>query len=49
METRELSGRQSRKPIERYPHFVGLALLALVLDLLLAERKREETIWAGRF
>ena len=49
METRELTGRQARKPIERYQYFVALALLALVIELLIAERKQEEEAWAGRF
>ncbi len=49
METRELSGRQARKPIERYQIFAAIALAALVLELLLAERRREEKAWAGRF
>ncbi len=49
METRELSGRQARKPIERYPLFVGLALAALAVEFALAERRKEETVWSGRF
>ena len=49
METRELTGRQARKPIERYQLFAGLALLALLVDLMISERKREEEAWAGRF
>jgi Ca-activated chloride channel family protein len=32
METRELSGHQARKPIERYPLVVGLALAALAVE-----------------
>ncbi len=49
METRELTGKQARKPIERYQVFVALALIALALELMLGERKREEEAWAGRF
>jgi Ca-activated chloride channel family protein len=49
MEARELSGRQARRPIERYPIVVALALAALAADAALGERKREEEAWAGRF
>ncbi|MCP4545659.1 MAG: VWA domain-containing protein [bacterium] len=49
METRELSGRQARKPIERYQIFVALALTALTLEAIIRERKREELVWTGRF
>jgi Ca-activated chloride channel family protein len=49
METRELTGHQARKPIERHQFFVGLALLALVIELMLGERKEEAEAWAGRF
>lgn len=49
METRELTGRQARKPIERYQVFVALALAALALEFALAERRKEVTAWTGRF
>ena len=49
METRELTGRQARKPIERYQLFVALALAALCVDLALGETRRKEEAWAGRF
>jgi len=49
METREMTGRQARKPIERYPLFVGFALLLLALEFALAEGRKEETAWSGRF
>jgi Ca-activated chloride channel family protein len=48
MEARELTGRQARKPLERYQIFVGLALMALVLESMIAERRREERTWTGR-
>jgi len=49
METRELTGRQARKPIERYQLFVALALAALGLDFALSERRKEDGTWSGRF
>ena len=49
METRELTGKQARKPIERYQIFVALALLALALELMLSERRQEVEAWSGRF
>ena len=49
METRELTGRQARKPIERYQIFAALALAALALEFALPERGKEDTAWAGRF
>lgn len=49
METREMTGRQARKPIERYPLSVGLALLLLALEFALAEGRKEESEWSGRF
>jgi len=49
METRELSGRKARKPIERYPWFAGLALAALLLEAALPDRHGKEAVWTGRF
>ncbi len=49
METRELTGRQARKPIERYQIFAALALATLALEFVLPERRKEEAVWAGRF
>jgi len=48
METRELSGREARKPIERYPWFAALALAALLLEAALPERRGKEAAWTGR-
>ena len=49
METRELSGRQARKPIERYQWFLALGLLALALEAIIPERRGKEAAWTGRF
>jgi Ca-activated chloride channel homolog len=49
METRELTGRQARKPIERYQIFVALALGLLSLEFVLPERRKEVREWSGRF
>jgi len=49
METRELTGRQARKPIERYQIFVALALGLLSLEFVLPERRKEVSTWSGRF
>jgi Ca-activated chloride channel homolog len=49
METRELTGKQARKPIERYQIFVALALLALAIETMIAERRKGDAVWTGRF
>ncbi len=49
METRELSGREARKPIERFQWFVALALAALIFEAALPERRGKEAAWTGRF
>ncbi|MBN2171220.1 MAG: VWA domain-containing protein [Candidatus Krumholzibacteriota bacterium] len=49
MEARELTGRQARRPIERYQLFAALALAALALESVIGERRREEERWTGRF
>ncbi len=49
METRELTGRQARKPIERYQIFAALALGLLSLEFFLPERRKEVRVWSGRF
>ena len=49
METRELGGRESRKPIERMAWFAGLAFLALGFEALLPGKRKEEEKWSGRY
>jgi Ca-activated chloride channel family protein len=49
METRELSGREAKKPIERYHWFAALALAALLLEAAIPERRGKEAAWTGRF
>ncbi len=49
METRELSGREARKPIERFQWLVALALAALLFEAGLPERRGKEAVWTGRF
>ena len=34
---------------EQYQYFIGAALLFLIADMLLGERRKIKTVWEGRF
>ena len=45
----ELEAREITQFEEQYQIFLGMALLLLMADLLLSDRKRVQAAWAGRF
>jgi Ca-activated chloride channel family protein len=49
MEKKELGSRQFAHNEDRFQPFVGLAVLCLILELVIPERKRKMREWKGRF
>lgn len=45
----EIDARQVTRFEEQYQIFLGLALLLLVAESMLSDRKREDGLWTGRF
>jgi Ca-activated chloride channel family protein len=48
-EGEEIDALQVTRFEEQYQIFLGLALLLLIADLLLSDRRRTEHVWVGRF
>ena len=49
LERRELMSRKYTQYEDRYYHFIALALLFLVVEFFLTERRRVKEVWDGRF
>lgn len=49
LEKRELHSTEVTRYAEQYQLFLGLAILLLVLEALLSDRRADKEIWGGRF